>query len=161
MKLNEVIYYNQFSGLCEYFADRDLIYSEELTIGREKYSTDYVASFLLSDKSFSFPYVIEFSNYPAEVEIRLLKNTNALLNFVILENVNINGVDTSTKIGYIKIINASEEPIVIKENDGKGAVVIYNVSELKGSQEANHALGMLAVGLGTYFLIVKDGKWNK
>lgn len=170
MKPNDIIYWNQYSGMTEPFKQSDMLFAKAIDIMDRSVYTDRFASKLLIDKFYETsirtevilpsPWAPKYS--PGKERITCLvvveDITDSYLEIKVSEYLN-GDKDSQYTIGFIKFQNNLSAPI--NGIKGTAAVIIHDVAYLTGSRYTNHALGAIAVGLGAYLFGKLDGNWMR
>lgn len=169
MKPEDIIYWNQFSGLTESFSKTDMRLVKTINVYGFSKHTDLLVQQLLNDGEISFEKRVQFiprnifapkmheGKLKCKLTLRLKEKTDTYIDTCLSEYTDT--TDTECVVGWIKFVNKINNPINCVK--GKCATIIHDVSLLTGSVEANSALGILATAFGAYLLGKMDGDWQR
>lgn len=177
MKPSEIIYWNQLSGLAEYFSKTDMRYKKIVNLFGRDYTTNGILKKLFIDRTLRFnkknPEMLfepmAMLSY-ALMNPKMRKNMEVICDINIVEETEdyfevsfteyIDEVEPNIEpLAYIKFQRNLTEPI--KGLRGKIAVIIHDVRSPGGTQTTNSALGAMALAFGAYIGGVFDGYWER
>lgn len=168
----DVLYWNQLSGLTECFNKTDMQHAKNIEIFSMTYNVEKIVQHLLIDGSAEFSIRDNFfstHNLLQNINAPKLKQGKIQLKDVFkIEEKTDDYIDISLTeklsdekeyvVGKIKLIRNAT---LINDVKCKAAVVIYDVIPIKPTIYTMKALGAMAMALGAYVLIKKTCDWDR
>lgn len=169
---HDVLYWNQLSGVTEYFNQTDMQCAKNIEIFAMTYDVGKMIQHLLIDGSIDFSLRKNF--FPT---LNFLQNMNTpkmkqgkiqLQDTFKIEEKNDNYIDISLTeklgdeekyvVGKIKLVRNTT---LVNDVKCKAAVIIHDVIPIKPTVYSMKALGGMAMALGTYVLIKRTCDWDR
>lgn len=171
MKAEQIIYYNEYSGVIEPCNGSNIHQADTIDIGGHVFFVEHIAKNLYLEKEVRFPIfkqkisMTDFLNGKPKLDTNekiyeaVFRLTQVSLTSMTIEMDEYFCDEPCDKVGKIQFYK--KKGINIKEFHGDAIIRIFDVPYLGGAKESQRLLGQFATNVGLYFLVDLNGQWNQ